>query len=189
VLPGFVSLNAKGIYAGLSEICFVVAAATTSSEPQRNSAPAAVSLLESKNPGEIRPLGFESSRSTGAGICDVAILPENSFRSNSAQPSLLDLIERSEAKPAPRSTSRKKKSGPTRHTSPVSVDAFEAVKTRGSRLYLPTLEILIERVPQADDCPTARQILRALIARGAVSHGFEVAWLRSARAGDQRGHK
>ena len=68
---------------------------------------------------------------------------------------------------------RRRKHGKERNTSPASIDAFESIKGRRVKLYRPILTILSERNPNPEECLTARELLRALIARGDLPPGAE----------------
>ena len=76
-------------------------------------------------------------------------------------------------RPATRTHKHQRKRGAARRRSDVSVDAFEAIKHRRSRLYLPILLYLSECGPRPSDCPTARGILRGLIGRGVLPPNSE----------------
>jgi hypothetical protein len=47
-------------------------------------------------------------------------------------------------------------------TSEASLNAFEVIKRRRSKLYLPILEVLSAHGPRPEDCLTAREFLRDL---------------------------
>lgn len=67
----------------------------------------------------------------------------------------------------------KRKSGSERRTAPASVEAFERIKQRRVKIYLPILETIAEHGPGASSCLTAREILRKLKAARVLSHDAE----------------
>lgn len=75
--------------------------------------------------------------------------------------------------PEVRSTHRRRKRGTERRTSQASLEAFERIKQRRVKIYLPILETIAEHGPGASSCLTAREILRKLKAAGVLSHDAE----------------
>lgn len=61
-----------------------------------------------------------------------------------------------------------RKRGTERRTSQASVEAFERIKQRRSKLYGPILIIVSQHGPEPERCLTAREILRHLKAQGTL---------------------
>jgi hypothetical protein len=63
----------------------------------------------------------------------------------------------------PLQVARRRPRGRSPHrTSEASLNAFELIRRRRSKLYLPILELLSARGPRPEECLTAREILREL---------------------------
>jgi hypothetical protein len=60
-----------------------------------------------------------------------------------------------------------------RRTASASLDAFEAIKRRRVQIYKPILEVVAPCGPEPRLCLTAREILRALKARGVLPGNAE----------------
>lgn len=101
----------------------------------------------------------------------MTILPQDEAKGNTArsQAQQLPLFVPGPTQPRPRESKR----GSERRTSPVSLGAFEQIKRRRAKLYLPILQMVTLHGPRPEDCLTAREILRALIARGDLPPGSE----------------
>jgi hypothetical protein len=68
---------------------------------------------------------------------------------------------------------RRRKRGLERVTAEASLEAFEAIKIRRTKLYAPILETMAAHGPRPEDCLTAREILRLLKSRGVLSASAE----------------